>query len=113
MDKPTFESLLLLLETHGGFVDSKYVSAGEKLLASILVLTGNSNREINERWQHSGSTISLLVHEVADTFKRCQQHAKTMRILHLPDNTFRGSEEDLLILRHSILGYRAPSLPNQ
>ena len=74
MDRPTFQSLLLLLETHGGFGDSKYISAGEKLLAFILVLTGNSNREINERWQHSGSTISLLVHEVAETFKRCQQH---------------------------------------
>ena len=74
MDRFTFQSLLLLLETHGGLSDSKYVSAGEKILSFILVPTGNSNREINERWQHSGSTISLLVHEVAETFKRCQQY---------------------------------------
>ena len=38
MDRPTFQSLLLLLETHGGLSDSKYVSAGKKLLSFILVL---------------------------------------------------------------------------
>ena len=43
MDRLTFQSLLLLLETHGGLSNSKYVLAGEILLSFILVLTGNLN----------------------------------------------------------------------
>ena len=72
MSHETFDALLLLLETHGGFKDSKYISTGEKLLIFILVLVGHTNRSINERWQHSGSTISLVVHEVATVMLSCQ-----------------------------------------
>ena len=74
MDKSTFEALLLLLETQGEFKNSKYLSTGEKLLMFILVLVGNSNRGICERWQHSGSTTSLVVHEVAAVMLRCHHH---------------------------------------
>ena len=73
-DNSTFHLLLNLLETHEGLVDSKYLSAGEKLLMFILVLVGNSNRQVCERWQHSGSTTSLVVHEIAGTMIRCQNH---------------------------------------
>lgn len=72
MSHDTFDELLLLLETHGDFKDSKYLSTGEKLLIFILVLVGHSNRSINERWQHSGSTISLVVHQVATVMLSCQ-----------------------------------------
>ena len=48
MDNSTFHLLLNLLETHGGLVDSRYLSAGEKLLMFILVLVGNSNRQVCE-----------------------------------------------------------------
>ena len=72
MDNSTFHLLLNLLETHGGLVDSKYLPAGEKLLMFILVLVANSNRQVCERWQHSGSTTSLEVHEIAVIMIRCQ-----------------------------------------
>ena len=72
MDNSTFHLLLNLLETHGGLVDSKHLSAREKLLMFILVLVGNSNRHVCERLQHSGSTTSLVVHEVAVIMMRCQ-----------------------------------------
>lgn len=72
MDRDTFDELLLLLEGHGGFKNSKYLSTGEKLLIFILILVGHTNRSANERWQHSGSTISLVVHEVATVMIRCK-----------------------------------------
>ena len=74
MDRDTFDELLLLLESRGGFKNSKYISAGEKLLIFILVLVGHTNRSVNERWQHSGCTISLVVHEVATVIKMCKQY---------------------------------------
>ena len=74
MDNSTFHLLLNLLQTHGGLADSKYLSAGEKLLMFILVLVGNSNRQVCERWQHSGSTTSLVVHEIAAIMMRCENH---------------------------------------
>lgn len=74
MDRSTFDALLALLESRGGFRNSKYMSTGEKLLMFILVLVGNSNRAICERWQHSGSTTSLVVHEVAGIILRCKHH---------------------------------------
>ena len=46
MDNSIFHLLLNLLQTHGGLADSKYLSAGEKLLMFILVLVDNSNRQV-------------------------------------------------------------------
>ena len=40
----------------------------------IHVLVGQSNRQIAERWQHSGSTVSLTLHEVAHSILLCKQH---------------------------------------
>ena len=74
MDRDTFDELLLLLESRGGFKNSKYISAGEKLLIFILVLVGHTNRSVNERWQHSGCTISFVVHEVATVIKMCKKY---------------------------------------
>jgi hypothetical protein len=34
------------------------------------VLVGHSNRQTAERWQHSGSTISLIIHEILESFMR-------------------------------------------
>ena len=64
MDKPTFLSLLDLLTTQGGLENSMFLTAGEKLLMFIQVLVGQSSRQISERFQHSGSTVSVSVHEV-------------------------------------------------
>ena len=74
MDKPTFLSLLHLLKTEGGLENSMFLEAGIKLLMFIHVLTGQSNRQIAERWQHSGSTVSLAIHEVAASILACKEH---------------------------------------
>ena len=57
MFRNTFDKLVLLLEAQGGSKESKYLSTCEKLLIFILVLVGHTNRTVNQRWQHSGSTI--------------------------------------------------------
>jgi hypothetical protein len=71
MDKDTFSLLVNLLIDVGGLVNSMYISVGEKVMILIYVLRGHTNRETCERWQHSGETISKIVHEVSDALLGC------------------------------------------
>jgi hypothetical protein len=48
-----------------GVKDSRFICKEEKCMIFLFLLTGRDNRNISERWQHSGSTISLIIHEVA------------------------------------------------
>jgi hypothetical protein len=73
MDKETFIKLLNRLKNQGGLEDSKKVSAGEKLMTFIHAIVGFSNRQLCERWQHSGSTISDVLHDVASSLLHCRE----------------------------------------
>ena len=64
MQRTTFLSLLASLERTDKLKSSAGISSGEKLMMTIHVLTRSTNRVISERWQHSGSTVSQVVHEV-------------------------------------------------
>lgn len=66
MGKEAFVTLVEVLSQNGGLSASKTISSEEKTFIFLSLLTGHSNRDIAERWQHSGSTISKAVHEVAD-----------------------------------------------
>ena len=66
MDKQTFVKLKELLMNVGGLEDSMYICAGQKLMILLYVVRGHTNRETAERWQHSGATISAIVHVVSD-----------------------------------------------
>ena len=66
MDNETFNLLKRLLIDVGGLQNSMYICAGQKLMILIYVLRGHTNRETAERWQHSGATISAIVHEVSN-----------------------------------------------
>ena len=66
MDKETFNLLKKLLTNVGGLQDSMYICAGQKLMILKYVIRGHTNRETAERWQHSGATISTIVHEVSN-----------------------------------------------
>jgi len=59
MPFPTFRLLMQELQQRNFLVDSRYVSAEEKL-AIFLHIVGHksSNRLVQERFQHSGETIS-------------------------------------------------------
>ena len=67
MDRPTFLSLVDLLSNQSNLRNSMFMTAGEKLLIFIHALVGFSNRQLAERWQHSGSTISIVLHDVAES----------------------------------------------
>ena len=72
MSKETFNLLLQEL-CEKGLTSTEFVEAGEKLLITMYVLAGNSNRNTQERFQHSGSSISSYVHETIDTIVTLQE----------------------------------------
>jgi hypothetical protein len=67
MDKPTFLLLVDLLTNQSNLRSSMFMSSGGKFLIFIHALVGFSNRQIAERWQHSGSTISIVLHDVEES----------------------------------------------
>ena len=71
MDRATFIKLRVMLMDAGGLVNSLYICAGQKIMVLVQVLRGYTNRQIKERWQHSGSTISKIIHEASDALIRC------------------------------------------
>jgi hypothetical protein len=64
----SFIPLLHLLQHSGGLQNGNSICAGEKIFIFIHILCGNSMRDTKSRWQHSTSTISVLFHEVIDSF---------------------------------------------
>ncbi len=61
MEKETFFLLLRALVSTSLLRSSTRVCAGEKLMIFLHVLSGYSNRDVQERWQHSGETVSRTV----------------------------------------------------
>jgi hypothetical protein len=74
MDLETFERLLRFLQEKAGLDNSKFIEDGQKLMIFIHILVGHSVRQTAERWQHSTSTISTVVHEIAACFQRVQKY---------------------------------------
>ena len=72
MSKPTFERLLELLKNEGQLQDSLKISAGEKLMTFMYVLTGFSMRQIGHRWQHSTSTLRKNINDVIRAIIICK-----------------------------------------
>jgi hypothetical protein len=66
MDKQTFLKLLNLLIIEGNLRDSRKVSAEEKLMIFIQALKGLKFTTITDRYQHSGSTITNIIEQVAN-----------------------------------------------
>jgi hypothetical protein len=71
MDRSTFIKLRVMMMEAGGLEDSLYICAGQKIMVLVQVLRGYTNRQIKERWQHSGSTISKIIHEASDALIGC------------------------------------------
>ena len=74
MGKPAFKELITLLKEKAGLRDSRKVSANEKLLILIHVLKGHTNRDTKALFQHSGSTITTVLHDIVDRFMSIQGH---------------------------------------
>lgn len=72
MDKPTFVSFVTFLREHGDLENSMFICSGQKLMIFLHTLTNFSNRQTAERFQHSGSTISTIIHQVAESILKCR-----------------------------------------
>ena len=72
MDRETFVKLRSLLVETGGLKNSLYICVGQKIMILLHVIRGYTIRETMERWQHSGSTISKVVHEASEALLNCR-----------------------------------------
>jgi hypothetical protein len=67
MNKFTFDKLHVEL-CEVGLSGSSFISSGEKLLTFLYMVSKSaSNRTLQERFQHSGETISRILHEVTNS----------------------------------------------
>ncbi len=58
------------MENSCGLTSGRKITAGEKLGIFLACLGGLSNGKLSDRFNHSASKISYIVHEVADCFRR-------------------------------------------
>ncbi|KAA1083358.1 hypothetical protein PGT21_050210 [Puccinia graminis f. sp. tritici] len=73
MTVPTFMKLKNLLENEGVLYDSKYVTATEKLgILMYMLITGLSNRKLQQRFQRSASTISITINQLVTDITTCK-----------------------------------------
>ncbi|KAH9124140.1 hypothetical protein LEN26_008540 [Aphanomyces euteiches] len=79
MSRPTFHLLIDKLQQYG-LASSTKVSAAEKMLICLHILTGFSNRAAQERFQHSGETISRIMGEVLHALGRLQNDYITQNL---------------------------------
>jgi hypothetical protein len=85
MDKSVFIKLLARLSSErGGLQLSRSISPGQKLMMFIMMLKATSMRDIANHWQHSTSTISICIHEVAASFMRLQSEFFIQPDQHTP-----------------------------
>ncbi|KAI7959523.1 hypothetical protein MJO28_003314 [Puccinia striiformis f. sp. tritici] len=65
MKVSSFMTLQNLLEDHGALYDSKHVTATKKLgILLYMLITGLSNRKLQQRFQRSASTISITINQL-------------------------------------------------
>jgi hypothetical protein len=72
MDKITFITFLAFLREHGDLRNFRSICAGQKLMIFLHTLSNFSNRQTAERFQHSGSTVSIIIHQVANSILKCR-----------------------------------------
>ena len=73
MNKETFLQLKRLLTGEKGKLkEQRTISSEEKIMIFLQALKGLSVRVICERFQHSSSTISLIVHDVMRSMLKCE-----------------------------------------
>ena len=69
VDKEEFRFFLKQLQDYGGLVHRKHVTIEEQLAIFLACMhKGFSNRVLQERFQRSGRTISIIFHEVLQCF---------------------------------------------
>jgi len=71
MKLDVFQFLCSELKSKGGLVDSKFVSVEEQVAMFLFTIArASSNRDVQERFQHSGETVSRHFHAVLEAIDR-------------------------------------------
>jgi hypothetical protein len=71
-NKRIFDQFLRYLQHDCGMDDNPEICFGEKLMIFIDALTGTTSRKLKSNWNHSTSTISNTLHEVAEAILRLE-----------------------------------------
>jgi hypothetical protein len=66
MSLRTFKLLLSDLESTNKLPSNERVCSGERLLIFLYVISGNSSRAAQERWQHGPGTMARIVRQCLD-----------------------------------------------
>jgi len=91
MDTSTLLSLCSDLETKYGLKPSRRMSVTEKMAIFLYTITlGASNREVQERFQHSGKIVSRCIKEVLVLI--C---LFTMDVIKLEDPNFTNTPREI------------------
>ena len=61
-----FDEFVAVIKIRGNLKDGAEISAGEKLMVFIDALKGMTNRELKLTWNHSGNTLSNIIHDVCE-----------------------------------------------
>jgi len=81
MKLEVFQFLCLELKSRGGLADSKCIVVEEQVAMFLFTLAhASSNREVQERFQHSGETVSRHFHAVLQAINKLIPH-----YIKLPD----------------------------
>ena len=87
-----------------GLKRSFKICAGQKLMIFINILVGHYNRQTAGRWQHSGRTISIVVHEVAAAFMSCQESFFLKKRADDPPSTYISTKRKFATYFESCIG---------
>jgi hypothetical protein len=92
MTVPTFMKLKHLLEGHGVLCNSKYVTATEKLAILLyMLITGLSNQKLQQRFQRSASTISIIINQLINNISTAR--SLVCKFIKLPADDSDTPEE--------------------
>ena len=70
-----FQFLCLELKSRGGLADSKCIVVEEQVIMFLFILAhAPSNHEVQERFQHSGETVSRHLHAVLQAINKLISH---------------------------------------
>jgi hypothetical protein len=85
MERPTFFKLRRELRAYG-LEGSKNVSIEEKILMFLFILSGQSNAVTQERFQHSGETVSRIFKEVTYAIIKMESDYIKLPLAQTPHN---------------------------
>eukprot|EP00186_Timspurckia_oligopyrenoides_P004376 CAMPEP_0182451530 /NCGR_PEP_ID=MMETSP1172-20130603/43771_1 /TAXON_ID=708627 /ORGANISM="Timspurckia oligopyrenoides, Strain CCMP3278" /LENGTH=332 /DNA_ID=CAMNT_0024649313 /DNA_START=216 /DNA_END=1214 /DNA_ORIENTATION=+ len=87
MTRSCFEKLLNKLKSVG-YERSRFVGEKEMLFVFLLALFGHSNRDVQERFQRSGDTISKVIHYVANMILKLKPNyiSHPQEVIQTPTN---------------------------